>query len=123
MRKLLTILGIAAGVAFGYGVHLLNGAAVTDVAAVSRGLAGEADLEIRGGRAGFSESLSPRIARLRGVAAASPVLELDAGVAGSDRTIRVIGIDILRAALLQPQLAVAERTELLSPDKMLLSAV
>src|ERR671922_1012152 len=95
-RMALSVLGIALGVALGYGVHLVNRAAVSDLAAAVRALAGEADLEVRGGRGGFSELLYPRIARLAGVAVASPVLELDVGVAGSGRTIRVVGLDILR---------------------------
>ena len=41
-----------------------------------------ADLEVRGGRAGFDERLYARLARLPGVAVASPMLELDAGLAG-----------------------------------------
>jgi putative ABC transport system permease protein len=118
----LSILGIALGVALGYAVHLVNRAAVSDLAAAVRALAGEADLEVRGGRSGFNESLYPRIARLAGVSVASPVLELDVGVAGSGRTIRVVGLDILRAALVQPQLAGGERYELLSPDTVMLSA-
>jgi putative ABC transport system permease protein len=119
---LLSVLGIALGVALGYAVHLVNRAAVSDLAAAVRALAGEADFEVRGGRSGFSESLYPRIARLAGVSVASPVLELDVGVAGSGRTIRVVGLDILRAALIQPQLAGGERFELLSPDTVMLSA-
>jgi len=121
-RMLLSVLGIALGVALGYAVHLVNRAAVSDLAAAVRALAGEADLEVRGGRSGFSESLYPRIARLAGVSVASPVLELDVGVAGSGRTIRVVGLDILRAGLIQPQLMGAERFELLSPDTVMLSA-
>jgi len=103
---------IALGVALGYGVYLVNGAAVDELAAAVRGLAGEADLEVRGGRGGFSESLYPVIARLPGVASVSPGLELDAGLAGTERSIRVIGIDALRE----------RRPELLAPDKVLLSA-
>src|SRR5215510_11947126 len=86
-RLLLSVAGIALGVALGYGVHLVNRAAVSDLTAAVRTLAGEADLEVRGGRSGFSESLYPRIARLPGVAVASPALELDVGVAGTARTI------------------------------------
>ncbi len=119
---LLSVGGIALGVALGYAVHLVNRAAVSDLAAAVRALAGEADLEVRGGRSGFSESLYPRIARLAGVSVASPVLELDVGVAGSGRTIRVVGLDILRAALVQPQLAGGERFDLLSPETVMLSA-
>jgi putative ABC transport system permease protein len=121
-RMALSVLGIALGVALGYGVHLVNRAAVSDVAAAVRSLAGEADLEVRGGRAGFPEALYPQIAQLPGVAVASPALELDAGIAGTERTLRVTGIDILRAALLQPQLVLEDRYELLAPDRVFLSA-
>src|SRR5688500_19981463 len=101
-RLALSAAAIALGVALGYGVHLVNRAAVRDVAAAVRAVAGEADLEVRGGRAGFPEALYARIARLPGVAVASPVLELDVGVAGTERTVRVVGLDILRAAQRQP---------------------
>ncbi|HEX2333577.1 MAG TPA: FtsX-like permease family protein, partial [Burkholderiales bacterium] len=114
--------GIALGVALGYGVHLVNRAAVSDVAAAVRALAGEADLEVRGGRTGFPEDLYPKIARLPGVSVASPALELDAGIPGTERTLRVTGIDILRTAILQPQLVVEDRYELLAPDRVFLSA-
>src|SRR5687768_17906857 len=120
-RTALSIAGIALGVALGYGVHLVNRAAVSDVAAAVRSLAGEADLEVRGGRAGFPEALYPRIAQLEGVALASPALELQAGVAGGERTLALTGIDILRAAILQPQLVTEDRGELLAPDRVLLS--
>src|SRR5256885_11450316 len=95
-RALLSVLGIALGVALGYGVYLVNRAAVDELAAAVRGLAGEADLEVRGGRGGFPDSLYPAVARLPGVASASPGLELDTGLAGTQRTIRLIGIDALR---------------------------
>ena len=120
-RMALSIVGIALGVALGYGVHLVNRAAVSDVAAAVRSLAGEADLEVRGGRTGFAEALYPKIAQLPGVAVASPALELDVGVAGTERTLRITGIDILRAALLQPSLILEERYELLAPDRVFLS--
>src|SRR6185295_2411474 len=111
-RAILSAVGIALGVALGYGVSLVNRAAVDDLAAAVRTLAGEADLQVRGGRGGFPESLYPRIARLPGVAWASPGLELDAGLAGGERTIRVNGIDAVRQG----------RIELLRPDRVILSA-
>jgi len=121
-RMALSVAGIALGVALGYGVHLVNRAAVGDVAAAVRSIAGSADLEVRGGRAGFAEGLYPKIARIAGVAVASPALELDAGVAGTERTLRITGVDILRAAVLQPQLVTEDRYELLTPDRVFLSA-
>jgi putative ABC transport system permease protein len=124
-RLILSVAGIALGVALGYGVHLVNRAAVEDVAAAVRTLAGEADLEVRGARGGFAESVYAAVARIPGVELASPVLELDAGVAGGGRsvsTIRVVGVDILRAAALQPNLVMEDRYEMLAPDKVFLSA-
>src|SRR5689334_9834195 len=112
-RVALSVAGIALGVALGYAVHLVNRAAVEDVAAAVRAVAGEADVEVRGGRSGFAESLYPRIARLPGVRLVSPMLELDVGIAGSERTLHVIGLDILRAAVLQPALATEHRFALL----------
>jgi putative ABC transport system permease protein len=123
-RILLSVAGIALGVALGFAVHLINRAAVDALTAGVRTLAGEADLEVRGGRTGFAEALYGELARLPGVAVASPVLEADAGIAGSERTIRLIGIDPLRAGLIQPALfadAPERRLELLKPDTVFLS--
>ena len=116
-RALLSVVGIALGVALAYGVHLVNRAAVGDLAAAVRVLAGEADLEVRGGRAGFPEALYPRIARLPGIAVASPGLDLDAGLPGTERTLRVVAVDVLRDAALRGAL----HPELLEPDTVLLS--
>ncbi len=124
-RTLLCVLAIALGVALGFAVHLINRAAVNELAAGVRTLAGEADLEVRGGRAGFAEALYAELARLPGVAVASPVLEAEAGIAGGTSTLRLIGIDPLRAALVQPALFADEpgrRLELLQPDVIVLSA-
>jgi putative ABC transport system permease protein len=110
-RAALSVAGIALGVALGYAVFLVNRAAVEDLAASVRLLAGEASLQVRGGRAGFAEALYPIIARLPGVASVNPGLELDAGIAGTERTVRIIGLDTLRLG----------RPELLAPDKVLVS--
>src|ERR1700682_853773 len=121
-RWLLSIVGIALGVALGYAVHLVNRAAVDDVAAAVRSVAGGADLGVRGARAGVRDSLYPKVARLAGGERVSPVLELDVGVAGTERSLRVIGLDILRAAVLQPQLVMEDRFELLAPARAFLFA-
>jgi len=137
VRALLSVIGIALGVALGFGVHLMNRAAVEELAAAVRALSGDADLEVRGGRSGFDESLYLKIARLPGVAVASPGLELQAGLAGrggptaegaapeAPPSIRMLGIDALRSAQLQPALFAADpalRYALLEPDTVLLSA-
>jgi len=122
-RTLLAAAGVALGVALAFGVHLVNRAAVEELAAGVRALAGEADLEVRGGRAGFDESLYAALARLPGVASASPMLELEAGLADGG-SIRVLGLDPMRAARLQPSLFASQRElagELIRPDTVILS--
>jgi putative ABC transport system permease protein len=123
-RTLLSVLGVALGIALGYGVHLVNRAAVEDLAAGVRAIAGDADLEVRGGRGGFAEEVYATVAKLPGVAATSPMLELEAGLADGG-VLRVIGIDPLRAAQLHPQMFAHQPSlmlELLRPDTALLSA-
>src|SRR5260221_7609817 len=72
-RLALSVLAIALGVALGYAVQLINQAAINEFAAAVQTLSGEADLAVRGPRAGFDESLYPRLAKLPEVAGATPV--------------------------------------------------
>ena len=78
MRTALAVLAIALGVALGFAVQLINQTAVNELGQSVRMLSGDADLEVRGPRAGFDEALYPEIARTPGVAVASPVVEVDA---------------------------------------------
>jgi putative ABC transport system permease protein len=123
-RLALAVFGIALGVALGVAVHLINASAAHEFEIAVRSLSGEADVVIRGPRSGFSEKLYPAIARLPGVQAASPAVEVDAQLAGSRDTIKVLGVDIFRAMQVQPHLLTAARDtvlELLKGDAVLLS--
>jgi putative ABC transport system permease protein len=118
------VLGVALGVALGYGVHLVNRAAVDELEAGVRAVAGDADLEVRGGRGGFAESVYAAVAKVPGVAATSPLLELEVGLADGG-ALRVIGLDPLRAAQLQPQFFAQQpqlMTQMLRPDTVFLSS-
>ena len=123
-RLALSLLAIALGVALGYAVQLVNQAAINEFAAAVQTLFGEADLAVRGPRAGFDESLYPRLASLPEVAVASPVLELDARLPGRRDALKILGLDIFRAAQVQPFLAggeVADRLDFLRPDRIFVS--
>ncbi len=127
-RALLSVAGIALGVALGFAVHLINGAALNEFSLAVRSMVGDADLEVRGGRGGFDESLYPALARLQGIALASPMLDLEVGLAekhGPTRgTLRLLGIDALRAVQVQPALFADDPQrifELMKPDTVLLS--
>src|SRR5215469_6191514 len=104
LRTLIGILAIAAGVAMGYAVQLINRAALGELSATVNSLMGNADIELRGPRAGFDEALYPRVARLPEVAAASPVVEVDARVAGRDEPLKLLGVDVFRAGYVTPNL-------------------
>src|SRR5215831_6514164 len=96
MRTLLCIVAIALGVGLGYAVQLINQAAINELALGMQTLSGEADLEVRGPREGFDESVYPLLARTGGVRVASPVVEVDAQLAGRRDSLRIIGLDAFR---------------------------
>src|SRR5712692_7693107 len=124
-RLALSVLGISLGVALGYAVQLVNQAAINEFSAAVQTLSGEADLAVRGPRAGFDESLYPRLASLPEIAVASPVLELDARLPGRRDALKIFGLDIFRAAQIQPFLAegkISDRLDFLRPDRIFVSA-
>lgn len=124
LRVALATAAIALGVALGYAVQVVNDAAVGELAGGLRMLSGDADLEVRGARAGFDEALYPVLARLPEVAVASPVVEVDAKLADRDETLRIEGHDAFRAASIQPALVgtPADRLDTLRPDVVFPSA-
>jgi putative ABC transport system permease protein len=110
-RYLVSMLAIALGVALGFAVQVINQSAIGEFGQALRTLSGEADLTVRGSRAGFDEALYPRLAQLDEVAVASPAVELDVRVVGHDEPLHVVGVDVFRAGQIQPGLY-AEADEL-----------
>jgi len=104
-----TISAIALGIALSFAVHLINTAAFNEFSAVAKSLSGESDLQVRGTQANFAELLYPALAQRNGVELASPVLELNVVVPGTtgkrkNVTLRILGLDIFRAANIAPGL-------------------
>ncbi|AMP00417.1 ftsX-like permease family protein [Collimonas arenae] len=104
VRALVAIIAIALGVALGYGVELINGAAFNEFSAAARSLSGQSDLQVRGAQGLFDEKIYPQLATHDGVALASPALELDVTVPGQHAPLKVLGIDVMRAAHIAPDL-------------------
>ncbi len=96
-RTLLAVLAIALGVALGFSVYLINRVAADEVQGASRSLFGLADFTVQSPGAGFDESLFPRLLRVPGVAAASPVVEVQVRLPGRERNLKLLGIDPFRA--------------------------
>lgn len=122
-RLALSVLAIALGVALGFAVALINAAAIGEFAGGMRTLAGVADLEVRGPRGGFDEALYATLARDPDVAVASPVVEVDARIAGRDDALPVYGVDAFRAAAVTPELmgAADAALDLLRPGVVFVS--
>ncbi|WP_296809043.1 FtsX-like permease family protein [Thiocapsa sp.] len=100
----LSLLAIALGVALGLAVQLIHTAALDELGRGMRLLSGEADLQVVGPRSGFDDAVYARIALHPAVAAASPLLEIQARLPGRDETLRVFGIDLFRVAQVTPSL-------------------
>jgi len=100
-RILLTIACIALGVALGGAVHTIHTSALAEIDRSARALAGAADLEVRWPSSGFDDALFAKVARLPGVVAANPVVDINAALPGGE-SLRVLGIDAFRAMAMQP---------------------
>ena len=118
-RQLLSLLAIALGVAMGYAIQLINTVAIAEMTQAAQAMSGEADLVLRGASDGFEETLYPLLAKQPEVALASPVVEFEFrlapkalqpraasdGVVVRGGVLAVQGVDMFRAAALQPMLA------------------
>jgi putative ABC transport system permease protein len=125
MRALLAVVAIAVGVAMGFAIHLINAAAFNEFSAAIQSLAGQADLQVTGREAQFDEAVYPRLATHEGVALASPVLEVDAALAGRPGSLKIVGLDALRASYISPDLAGVPQnghgSDVLADDALFLS--
>ncbi len=104
LRAVAAILAIALGVALGFAIDLINGAAFNEFSAAAKSLSGQSDLQIRGAQPLLDESFYPALAQHQGVRVANPVLEIDATVPGQRSALKILGIDGFKAAQLAPDL-------------------
>lgn len=104
VRALVAMGAIALGVALGFAIHLINAAAFNEFTAAVKSVSGVSDLQVRGAQASFDEALFPRLAQREGVALASPVLEVDATVPERQGGLKILGVDVFRAAAIAPDL-------------------
>jgi putative ABC transport system permease protein len=113
-RAATAVVAIAIGVALGLAIHLVNRSALGEFGAAIAVVNGEAQAQLKAAAGSFDEALFERIVNDPRVVAASPVLETDvqwlpreavagAGIdprvrAGRSTSLRIIGIDVMRAA-------------------------
>lgn len=104
LRALVAIAAIALGVSLGFAIDLINGAAFNEFSAAVKSLSGQSDLQVRGAQPTVDEALFARLVNMPDVALASPVLEVDAVVPGERNALKVLGVDVFRAAQISPDL-------------------
>ncbi len=124
-RVFASIIAIAAGVALGFAVYLVNRVAVDEFAGAVRQLSGTADLVIAGPRSGFTQTIYPAVAQLPLIGAASPVIEIRATLAGREEFLKVLGVDLFRAVEVHPDWIPHTRgaaAQLFAPDTVILTA-
>jgi putative ABC transport system permease protein len=99
MRSLITVLGVALGVAVVLAIRLANDGVLESFRNSLDHVAGKSRLEVAAGEAGFDEELFPVIAKAPGVARAVPVVQAITSVAGlPGEILLVLGVDILADA-------------------------
>lgn len=101
---LFSFIAIVLGVALGMAVQAVHEAALGEFGRGMRTLSGAADLQLAGPRGGFDEALYARVLARPEVAAASPVIEIEARVPGTDESLKLLGVDVLALARVSPAL-------------------
>jgi putative ABC transport system permease protein len=125
VRAVLAVTAIAVGVAMGFAIHLINAAAFNEFSSAIKSLSGQADVQVAGREALFDEAIYPLLAQYEGVALASPVLEIQAAIPAAKGSLRIVGIDPLRAGHIAPDLLGVPRegraSDVLADDAVFLS--
>lgn len=127
-RSLVTLLGVALGVAVFLAIRLANQAILASFEQSLEQVAGRSQLEVHAGEPGLDETLFPVIAAAAGVEAAAPLLQAITPVSGRPgEALLVLGVDVLGDAVVReyrgPTAEVAEPLRLLTdPDAILVTA-
>lgn len=101
-RTLLTLAGVALGVAVFLAIRLANASALASFSATVDAVAGRANLQVVGGSGGFDERLFLRVRRFPGVQAAAPVVQIAAPAPSlAGETLMVLGLDLFSEAEFQ----------------------
>ncbi len=99
LRGLITVLGVALGVAVVLAIRLANDAVLESFRNSLDHVAGKSRLQVSAGEAGFDERLFPVIAKTPGVSRAVPVIQEITRVAGqAGEVLMVLGVDVLADA-------------------------
>ena len=110
---LLSTLAIALGVALGFAIDLINTAALNDFSRAMKSVQGEPDavLASRDSAASVPLTVINQVARDPAVLVVAPVIEMRVRVDNESATIRLIGLDVLTAPAVMPDLLPRQSAE------------
>ena len=100
------MLAIALGVALGFAIDLINTAALNDFSRAMKSVQGEPDAVVapRDSAASVPLAVVNRVARDPAVLVVAPVIELRVRIDNESATVRLIGLDVLTAPAVMPDL-------------------
>jgi putative ABC transport system permease protein len=121
VRTIIAIGGIALGVASMTSIDIVNSNVIRSFEDSINRITGRAVLQITSAEAGFPESMLERVQNVAGVEYAVPVIEANASLAdGSQRSIVVLGVDVLQDSNIRDYSVTDESADI--PDPMLFLA-
>src|SRR5690606_2959552 len=104
-RAMTAVVAIAIGVALALAIHLVNRSAVAEFATAMSTVNGDAQAHVRARAGSLDERLYETLSADPAGATVSPVIEADFALADRHReSLRVVGIDVFRAAAVTPAL-------------------
>jgi putative ABC transport system permease protein len=101
-RLFLSLFAVALGVALGLAIHLVNRSALSEFSDALALVNGQAQRQVTAATGAFQDTVFNDVAQLRGLSAASPVIEVLVEIQGAK--VKLIGLDMLRALEVTPEL-------------------
>lgn len=128
-RNAVAVLAILLGVGLALSVHLINASALAEFSAAVRGVNGEPDARLRGPLDRLDDRWLDRVLAHPQVQTAAPVIETQGTLTlpdGTRQAVRLLGVDALALAALQPEAALrvrdgGDRQDLFAPDAVFLN--
>ncbi len=119
-QSILFVLGVALGVAVVIAIDIANGSASRAFALSSESIIGRATHQIVGGPNGFDSTWYASLRIDLGIKRSAPVVSEFVRVSGSDRALRLLGVDPLVEARFRPYLAgEAERVDFVALNRLI----
>jgi putative ABC transport system permease protein len=95
-RTILTVLGVACGIALYVAITIINESTLQFFKDSVNAVAGKATLIVSAGETGFDEGVAEKLEKVPGVTHAVPVLETRAWLLSTNETLMVLGVDLLQ---------------------------